>query len=307
MSDASSQESVPKRDFGWRQLFSWGAWQPFTGGGIARFAAASVVRALTLQLLYGGVVGAVLLWSFRHAWFPAVTQALPRLPSSGAEIRNGRLTWPDTDARLLSERPQFSVSVDPLGTGEAGRSGDLQLEFRQGGLRLEGVFGHQEIPYSPEFVLPLDRTGATAAWGAWSWPILAVAGLLAGALVLIVGWALATLLTIPGFLLARMLRRQLTLGGAWRMGLATSLTGWSCFGLGLVLYATAWIRLPGLASAMLAQAITVLIWSLWGWFHLPRRTGSGKAKNPFDVDVERAVGGKGSSGARSKRGRNPFQ
>ncbi len=307
MSELSSERSTPKSDFGWRQLFAWGAWQPVTGGGIARFAAASGVRTLTLQVVYSAMVAAVALWAFRQAWFPAINQALPRLPVAEAEIRGGRLTWPDTEAHLLSERPQLSVSVDPSGTGESGRSGDLQVEFRQRGLRLEGLFGHQELPYPPEFQLPLDRTGATAAWGAWSWPILAVAGMLAGALVLILGWVVATLLTLPVFTLAWMLGRNVTVAGAWRMGLAAGLAGWGFFGLGLVLYATAWIRLPGLAAALLAQMLTILIWSLWALFHLPRRTRTGSAVSGNPFGAKREAGGKGSGRDRSNRGNNPFQ
>lgn len=272
---------------------------------MARFAAASGGRALTLQVFYSALVAAVALWSFRQAWFPAIIQALPRLPAAEAEIRGGRLTWPDTEAHLLSERPQLSVSVDPSGTGDAGRSGDLQVEFRRRGLRLEGLFGHQELPYPPEFQLPLDRTGAMAAWGAWSWAILAIAGLFVGALVLIVGWVVATLLTLPMVALAWILRRNLTVGGAWRMGLAAGLAGWGFFVLGVVLYATAWIRLPGLAASLLAQILTILIWSIWGLFHLPRRNRSATSGNPFGA--KREVGEKGSGRDRSKRGSNPFQ
>ena len=144
-----------------------------------------------------------------------------------------------------------------------------------------------------------------AAWGAWSWAILAVAGLFVGALVLIVGWVVATLLTLPVVTLAWVLRRNLTVGGAWRIGLAAGLAGWGFFCLGLVLYATVWIRLPGLAAALLAQMLTILVWSLWGICHLPRRTRSVTSGNPFGAKGE--VGEKALGRDRSKRGNNPFR
>ena len=303
MSEASSKPSSPKSDFAWRQLFAWGAWQPVTGGGVARFADASAVRVLTLQLVYSVMAAAVVLWSLRQAWFPAVSLALPRLPVAGAEVRSGRLSWPGTEAELLSERPQLSLSVDPLGTGTAGRSGDVQVEFRQRGFRLEGLFGHQELPYPPDLDLPLDRTGATAAWGAWSWAILALTGLAVGAVVLVMGWLVATLVALPLSALAWMVGRVLSPGGAWRVGLAASLTGWGCLGAGLMLYATAWIRLPGLAAAVLSQVLVVAIWCLWALAHLPRRGRAPKAANPFGAD--RGASEPRGGGGRAKRGGNP--
>jgi hypothetical protein len=276
-----------------------------TGGGVARFADASVARALTLQLVYSVMAAVVVLWSLRQAWFPAVALALPRLPVSGAEIRAGRLTWPDTEAQLLSERPQLSLSVDPLGTGAAGRSGDVQVEFRQHGLRLEGLFGHQELPYPSDFELPLDRTGATAAWGAWSWPLLALTGLAMGSVVLLVGWLVASLVALPLMALAWALGRSLGVGGAWRIGLAASLTGWAFLGAGLVLYATAWIRLPGLAAAVLIQLLVVGLWCLWAVAYLPRRGRSPKTANPFGAE-QTAADARGEAG-RAKRGGNPFR
>ena len=305
MSEAASQPSAPKSRFAWRQLFVWGAWQPLTGGGVARFADASGVRVLTLQLLYSVMVSVVVLWSFRQAWFPAVVQALPRLPVAGAGVRGGSLTWPGMEAELLSERPQLSLSVDPRGTGAAGRSGDIQVEFRQRGFRLEGLFGHQELPYPPELDLPLDRTGATAAWGAWSWAISALTGLALAAVVVVAGWLVATLLALPLSSLAWLLGRSLSPAAAWRVGLAASLTGWGCLGAGLVLYATAWIRLPGLAAAVLGQVLVVGIWSLWALSHLPRRGRAPKVANPFGAD--RNASEPRGGGGRAKRGGNPFR
>ncbi len=306
VADNSSTDPRSDRPSGWRSIFRWGAWQPFTGRGVSAFATASVTRTLALQLLFAVVTAAVVVWSLRHTWFPAVVSALPQLPTTGAEIRAGQLRWPDTEPRLLAERPQFSLSVDPAGTGEAARTGDLQLELRSGGIRLEGLFGHQQLPYPPDATVPLDRTGATAAWFAWNTAILALAGIATGVTVLAIGWILATTLSVPAWTLAWMLRRESTLGGAWRLSLAAGMTGSVVFCQGLLLYATAWIRLPGLAVVVLLQVPVVLLWLGWGILSLPRRgrRPSGPA-NPFKI----AADGSGGSKRRGNRSgkNNPFQ
>ena len=305
---ADDSPTDPRSDTppGWRSIFRWGAWQPFTGRGIAAFAAASVARTLALQTLFALFTASVVVWSLKHAWFPAVDGALPQLPVAGAEIRSGRLRWPDAEPRLLAERPQFSLSVDPAGTGDAARTGDLQLELRSTGIRLEGLLGHQELPYPPDAVIPLDRTGATAAWYAWNWAFLALTGIATGLVVLAIGWVLATLLSVPVLALAWMVRRATTIGGAWRLSVAAGMTGSVVFCLGLLLYATAWIRLPGLAITLVLHVPVVVLWMGWGLVHLPLRgSRSTTASNPFEG------GGDGKGGSRNRGNRsgkpNPFQ
>ena len=306
VADDCPNETRPDGASGWRSIFRWGAWQPFTGRGIAAFAAASVPRTLTLQTLFALLTAAVGVWSLKHAWFPAVDGALPQLPAAGAEIRAGRLHWPDAEPRLLAERPQFSLSVDPAGTGEAAHTGDLQVELRSTGIRLEGLLGHQELPYPPDVFIPLDRTGATAAWFAWNWAFLALTGIATVLVVLAIGWVLASVLSVPVFTLAWMLRRATTIGGAWRLSVAAGMTGSVVFCLGLFLYATAWIRLPGLAIALVLHVPVVVLWMGWGLVHLPRRANrASTASNPFE-DGGTRKGGSRNRGNRSGGG-NPFQ
>jgi hypothetical protein len=289
-------------------MFEWGAWQPLTGGGISKFSTASGVRTLVLQTLFSGLITLVLVWSLRHAWFPAVRAALPKLPNAGAEIREGKLAWPDTEAVLLAERPQFSLSVNPTGTGDAGRAGDLRVEFRPTALRLEGLLGHQEFPYPADFTLSLDRTGASAAWLAWNWPILAL--LLMGGFLIVWLWVgiLASVAAIPGLLLGWILGRQLTLGGAWKMGIASAVTGWCCLSVGSILYATSWIRLPGLAIAVLSQPSVAALGFIWATLQLPRaavKVRGVSARNPFqNQTADRANSGGGSKRTKTK---NPFR
>lgn len=308
MADTQSPDSNPEPYSGWRRIFEWGAWQPLTGGGIAKFSTASVIRTFFLQAVFSGLITLVVVWSLRQAWFPAVRAALPRLPTSGAEIRSGKLVWPDAEAVLLAERPQFSVSVNPTGTGDAGRAGDLRVEFRPSALRLEGLLGHQELPYPPDFALSLDRTGASAAWLAWDWPILAL--LLLGGFLIVWLWVglLACVGAPPGLLLGWVLGRQLTLGGAWRMAVASGVTGWGCLCLGSILYATSWVRLPGLAIAILSQPIVAGLAFIWGTVRLPRAATKARAtaaRNPFQAGPADSSNAGGS--AKRPKAKNPFR
>lgn len=279
-----------------------GAWQPLTGRGVAAFGAASFARTLGFQLLFALGATLVIVWSVRHTWFPPITEALPRLPEAGAEIRDGRLRWPDTNAVALAENPQLGLAVDPAGTGELGRTADVQVQLRRDELRLEGLFGHQLLAYPSDLSVPLDRVGGSAAWGAWNWVGLVFLGLATFVTLFALWWSTATVLALPVWLVAFVFRRALTFGGAWRLTAAAWLPATLVLLGGVSLYATHGVRLPGLAFLTAAHLVMTPLWLLWGLCSLPPRTERKRSTNPFGTDVP----AKGSSPA-SEAKSNPFK
>lgn len=277
-----------------------GAWQPFTGGGIAAFSRATLARTLTFQVLFALGLSCVIVWSVRLAWFPAFVAALGNLPGSEAGIRQGRLDWPDPTAVALAENRQLALVVDPAGSGELGRAADLQVELRRDGLSLHGLFGHRTFSYPPDMELRLDRLGGTAAWGAWNWVGLALIGIATFSSSMALWWTMAVATALPSWLLGLVARRSLTLGGACLMMAAAWLPATLVLAGGAALYATSWIRLPGLMFAVAAHAVVAVLWHGWGFLNLPARGAAKIVDDPF-----------GSSGPakavpdRSKK-KNPF-
>lgn len=279
-----------------------GAWQPFTGPGLAAFARTSGTRLLLFQLAASLLTAATVICSLQLAWVPVVRDAVEQLPDSGAGIRGGRLLWSEDPERLLAERPKLALAIDSGDGPGLGQSADLQVELHPDSVHLRGILGHVTVPYPPGLDLPLDRTRASAAWGAWLPPFLALWGGAALVLSLLAGWTLATL-HAPGLaFMGWISRRDLGFTGGWKLALASLFPAGLVFDGALLLYASHWIRLPTLAALLPVSLLTTWIAMLWGMACLPaipKEPGTPQP-NPFD-------GNHGADSRRSPSGRsNPF-
>lgn len=260
-----------------------GAWQPFTGAGLAAFSTASEARLLMFQAVFAVFAALTVVWGLRTAWFPVIDQAVAALPARPAEIRMRELRWPDTNATLLAAAPHLALVIDPAASGEVGQNGDVQIEAQAHTLRFRGVLGQYTILYPAEWVMPLDRTGATAAWGAWRLPVLTLSGLATGAVVFLSWWLLAVLYTPLVVLTAWAAGRTLTPGGATKLARAALLGASLLMDFFLILYAQYWISLPGLAAGFVVHLVAGWVWLGWGTFSLPPKVHSTDAPNPFDA------------------------
>src|SRR5438105_4294101 len=75
--------------------------QPFTFGGVARYASARFGRLLGMALLFAILPAAVICRIAAHCWWPVITEAIEALPES-ARIEGGTLRVQETEARLLA-------------------------------------------------------------------------------------------------------------------------------------------------------------------------------------------------------------
>jgi len=279
-----------------------GAWQPFTGPGLAAFARTHATRLLLFHLATALLASAAVVWSLHLAWAPVVRDAIEQLPESGAEIRAGRLQWSGEPERLLSERPKLAIAIDAGDGPGLGQSADLQVELHPDSVHLRGILGHVALPYPVGLELPLDRTRASAAWGAWRPPFLALGGGAALVVALLAGWTLATL-HAPGLaFMGWISRRDLGLPGAWRLALASLFPASLVLDGALLLYASHWIRLPTLAAFLPVALLIAWIAMLRGMACLPAilKEPATAKPNPFD-------GNPGADTRRTGPGRsNPF-
>lgn len=257
------------------------AWQPITGGGLAAFASSGAWLALALQLLAAFACGASFARAVQRTWFPAVEAALANLPAADAGISGGRLHWPDATPRVLGATRQLSLAVAPEGKIPS-QASDLQVELASDSVRVRGLAGFLGGPYPPGWGLDLDEIHGRAAWGAWSWVILSGLGCGVGAGLLLVWWSAALLAAPILSFVGWVARRQLTLGGAWRL----AATAWTLPGAGLAfastLYGNSLLSLPSFLACVGGHLAAGPLWILWAMLNLPPREA--RPANPFKTE-----------------------
>lgn len=257
------------------------AWQPLTPGGVAAFATASLSRLFTVQLVVALLAAAAVVWFLQAAWFPLVTAAIRQLPDQG-RIRAGQLEWPGSSPVVLAQGHFLALTVDLNHEGEARSPAHLQVEFGRADFKIFSLLGYLQGQYPRRWSIAFNRPELLPWWGAWSPALLALA---AGATItgLLLVWAvLATVYSVPAWLLAFFADRELRWRGSWRLAGAALLPG--------ALLMTGAILLYGLGGLDLVQlAFTLALHLLVGWaylfaspFWLPRHPGApGVAANPF--------------------------
>ncbi len=259
---------------------AFGAWQPLTGRGVAAFADASFARALIFHLAAAMLCSGMAGWALYRTWVPAVDRAVERLPESGGGIQSGRFSWPGPDSQVLGETPQFGIAVNPTGLSAPGQVADLQLELMPDELHISGLAGHIALPYPEPLRIALDRVGGRAGWQAWNWVIVLAVVISAGITLLVSGWILAAVLTIPAWLMAHLANRDLGLVGAGQICLVAWIPGALLLIAGLWGYSWNWLRLTGFAGCFLGQYLIWLAWIGWAVAARPAQTRS-EPRNPF--------------------------
>ena len=277
---------------------SRGAWQPFTGNGVSRFADASGSRALGFLGGFALTTALVLGWALHTTWWPVVDQAVREFPENGPALVQGRFNWPETAPRLLADSPHLGVAVRPSNLDLLGRTADLQLELLPETLRLAGIAGFVDLPWPATTTLPLGRLQAQAAWDAWKRPVLAALIVTAATAMMVIWSLLALTLALPLRIVAFLVQKQITLGGCWRLSAAASMSGSLVLNLGLGGYVMRWLPWPALAAVVVIHLLVKSLFLSWGLVSRPRKSRTASVPNPFQP-------GTAKSSSR-KSGSNPF-
>jgi hypothetical protein len=257
------------------------AWQPLTPRGAAAFAGASLGRLLGVQLVFALLAAAAAVWFLHANWFPAISEAIRRLPAQG-EIRSGRLEWAGGAAQELAERHFLSVTVDPGHTGGARTPAHVQVEFGRNEVQVFSLLGFIELSYPRGATVPFNREQLEPWWGAWApWILAIVAGLVTGGLMLV--WAvLATLYCLPVWLIGFYGNRQLSLGGSWRVAGAALMPGALLVTVATVVYGLGGWDLVRLAAAWGAHLVVGWCYLAASPFWVPLQPEAARARgNPF--------------------------
>jgi hypothetical protein len=278
--------------------------QPFTFGGVARFAHAPVGRLFLAALVLGLLSGMAVTWLGARGWAPAIDEAVAGLPENAA-IQNGFLRWPERFGRLLGATEFFSIEVVLENAPRDSSTADLSLELHQTYCLTRSLLGATTIPYPRNFNFPLDRPTVVPAWGAWRMPLLF--SLIPGtALALIISWSL---LAIPYAVLARIIgalfRRDLNFRSAWKLSVAAQLPGSILMTFAIALYAGGQVTILFIVVMLVAHFIPTALYLLISPVLVPKPPKLPKpARSPADEDEENPFN---AAERRTLRGKNPFK
>ncbi len=291
-----------------------GPWLPLTAGRVAAFASARNGRLWLVMATTALIVAVTVVRFLAAGWWPVINRAVSQLPAEG-EIRSGRLVWPTNAVTTLADNGLLAIVINPTDLLKAGQSADLQLEFRATELDVESLFGYVPVPYPSGWIISLNHTDLEPLWGAWR-PHLLVA---TGALVvpgLLCFWSLlAGPLALFVAAYARLLGRQSSRAGAWRLCMAAMAPGALVFALAMLGYTARQINLAEWLLANGLQPFLLLALVLFAplWLPVqeppspfappatpPDEPKAAAAKNPFATPVE------APAASRRARPKNPF-
>jgi hypothetical protein len=264
------------------------AWLPITPRGVAAFAGASLGRLLLVQLFFALIAATAFGWFLRTAWVPSIREAISQSPS-GAQIQGGVLEWPGDSPAILAEGHFLAFSVDLEHSGERISTSHLQVEFGKRDWQVSSLLGVLDVPalvntsYPATNVIALDRAELEPWWGAREpfFVFLAAAGLV---IYLMISWALlATIYSLPAWLVGFFANRAVDWRGSWRLAGAALMPGALMASVVIVLYG---LRAFDLVKFGFAFGLHVVV----GWIYifvsplfLPRNPEVPVAeKNPFD-------------------------
>ena len=260
------------------------AWEPVTPRGVASFARATFGRLWLVQFLVSLFLGFTVVWLLLVGVFPTVRAAIRHLPDAG-DIRAGQLDWHGDSPVLLAEGRFLAFTVDLKHAGDVRSPAHFQIEFGKSGVFTYSLLGYLDRPYPAGWLIAFNRPELEPKWGAWEKPLLGLT-VLAVMVWLLLAWSLlATLYTLPVWLIAFFGNRDLKLAQCWRLAGAALLPGAMVMGFTILLYAIGWLDLVALTSVGVGHVALGWIYLFVSPVFLPRLAESVEPKNPFAKEI----------------------
>jgi hypothetical protein len=257
------------------------AWQPITPRGVAAFSYASAGRLFLVELVVAFLAAATIAWFLATAWFPAVREAIRRLPNEGI-IRGQQLISPRTSTEQLVEDRFLGIVVDIQQQTQATLSSDVRVEFHRRDFAICSLFGCWIFTYPRGWEIQFNRPELQPWWGAWQTMMLGMATV-AVIIMLFASWAvLATAYCLLVYLIAYFNDRELSLGGSWRLASAALLPGAFVVIAAVFAYSVGMLDLVRFLVAAALHMIVPWVYLVTSPLALPRpQARTGKSRNPF--------------------------
>jgi hypothetical protein len=276
--------------------------QPFTFGGVARFASGTIVRLIVAALLFAALAAAAAGHIYSSCWAPVIDEAVNALPPA-SKIEGARLLWPEPLGKLLGANSflSFEVSLNESGIPQIPIApADIAVQFGGASFLVRSLFGFTTFPYLDGYTIQFNRTALGPIWGAWRAP-LTLAGMAVTAALLIFTWAALALIYAPApLLLGSAMGRDISFARAWKLAVAAQLPGSLVMAFSLVLYSTGHVSVLFLAVMLGVHFIPTTFYLLVSPVFLPRLASidsrqkqnpfknenrkTGKSKNPFNSE-----------------------
>jgi hypothetical protein len=263
------------------------AWQPFTFGGVAKFATAPLRRLFLVQLIFAVVTSASITWFASHAYGPVITQTIAQLPETAA-IEGGEITGINTPITVQTKF--VSVQIDTSNEPAFSELADCQIECRKMSGRacslLRSVLGCIEFDYPSDHKFSLARSHLEPWWGARQ-PLIWALTFVALVVYMIVSWALLAIVwTFVAKLVAWFADRRLSWFGGWKVCSAALMPGVLLLALAARLYHWQAIDLIALSFFYVGHLVVGLVYVIGGAFKCPKldfvaTKKEAKPKNPF--------------------------
>lgn len=256
------------------------AWQPFTMGGVARFAYASWRRLFAICAMIALVCATTIITFVHKSYFPVIDQAITSLPEE-ARLQDGYLHWPGLAHSKLAANRFLSIFVNPTGEVLPREAADLQAEMGTASITFRSAVGYTPLPYPRSFTLTLNQQEMLPLWSAWK-PAWLGGVALAALLGLLLSWSmLATFFFLPVMIIAYYCDRALTLGGAWRLSFAALMPGALLMCFAITLYSLGEISPLLLGVIFVAHLLTSVIYILFSPLCLDPVPDPSTLPNPF--------------------------
>ena len=249
------------------------AWQPFTPRGIAAFASASGSRLLLVQVVMALLSALAIVWFAWYGWIPEIKEAIRNLPAEGVIERQQLKLHVNAALPLADKRGLLGIGADPENTGGAPLRSDLKIQLRKDQYEICFLLGCRTAAYPKGELIQFNRLDLEPRWEAWEPFLLAGLGLGSGGFIF-VSWLVLAALYFPFILLFGYLRkREVSLGGSWRLAAAALMPGAVLLSIGIVCY--------GLGIIDMVRLFTLAILHLIiGWVYLGMAAATLPGKSP---------------------------
>lgn len=243
--------------------------QPLTFGGVAGFATAPPRWLASYGALVAALLAAAAVLLFYHAWAPAITLAIDRLPPR-LELVRGTLNWPASNVSVLSDNTFLALVLNPERQPVQGQTADLQLEFRTWGISFSSLLGTLEVAYPADWDGSVARDDLLVLWSTWRPYLAAGVGVLVLSLAVLFWCVLALGLAPVEMTLGWLISRCPSFWGAFRTAWGAQLPGTLVLCVAIVCYSLKRLSLVELLLLAGLHCAVSLIYLLVSPLHFPR-------------------------------------